>query len=98
MKKLKNTTTNKLMVLASLTALGYLGGTLLTKKGSTDRKTMGIVGAVIGLAISQGVMSWVVEPKKEEKKSNAMGENCNRNQTNKPCWDWVRGKGRVIVK
>ncbi len=36
--------------------------------------------------------------KPEEKKSNAMGENCNRNETNKPCWRWVRGKGQTLVR
>jgi hypothetical protein len=97
MKKLKNTTTNKLMVVAGLTALGYLGGTLLTKKGASNRKTMGIVGAVIGLAVSQGVMSRVVEPKKEAT-SNAAGEVCNKNRSNKPCLDWVIGKGWTNIK
>ena len=53
---------------------------------------------VAGIALGLGALYLLLKPKKEEKKSNAMGENCNRNQTNKPCWDWVRGKGRVIVK
>ena len=51
-----------------------------------------------GIAVGLGVLYYLLKDKKEEKKSNAIGENCNRNQTNRPCWEWVRGKGQKLVR
>lgn len=63
MKKLKNTTTNKLLVLGGVVALGYFAGRSVATP--QDKKTLSLAGAIIGLFISTGVMSWLIEPKKE---------------------------------
>lgn len=63
MKKLKNTTTNKLLVLGGVVALGYFAGRSLATP--EHKKTLSMAGAIVGLFISTGVMSWIIEPKKE---------------------------------
>lgn len=53
----------------------------------------------LGLVAVAGIVYFVAKKynkKKEEKTSNAMGENCNKKMSNKPCWDWVIHKGRVL--
>lgn len=46
--------------------------------------------AIVGL----GYYLW---KRSSENKSNAAGEQCNKNQTNKPCLEWKTGKGWTSV-
>lgn len=66
MTKLKNTATNKMIVLGSVVALGYIAGRIVAGQNIEHRSKLSLAGAFVGLLISQGVMSWVVEPNKEK--------------------------------
>lgn len=61
MKKLKNTATNKLLVAGSIATIGGVSGFLLSKKSPEFRKPLVIGGILLGLFITTGVISWVVE-------------------------------------
>jgi hypothetical protein len=63
MKKLKNTTTNKLLVIGGTIALTSAIGYYIGKKNGDD-KTLMYGGALVGLLIAQGVLVNVVEEKK----------------------------------
>jgi hypothetical protein len=62
MKKLKNTTTNKLLVIGGTIALTSAIGYYVGKKNG-DEKTLMYAGAFVGLLISQGVIVNVVDVK-----------------------------------
>jgi hypothetical protein len=62
MKKLKNTTTNKLLVIGGTVALTSAIGYYVGKKNG-DEKTLMYAGAFVGLLISQGVIVNVVDVK-----------------------------------
>ena len=62
MKKLKNTTTNKLLVIGGTVALTSAIGYYIGKKNG-DEKTLMYAGAFVGLLISQGVVTNVVDLK-----------------------------------
>lgn len=62
MKKLKNTTTNKLLVIGGTIALTSAIGYYIGKKNG-DEKTLMYAGALVGLLISQGVVTNVVNLK-----------------------------------
>lgn len=51
-----------------------------------------------GIAVGLGVLYYLLKDKKEEKKSSAEGVYCNRNRSNKPCLDWVIGKGWTNIR
>ena len=62
MKKLKNTTTNKLLVIGGTIALTSAIGYYIGKKNG-DEKTLMYAGACVGLIISQGVVTNLVNLK-----------------------------------
>ncbi len=62
MTKLENTTKNKLLVLSgTVIGLGFIGFSL--GKNPSDRRTLAGILAVVGLLVSQGIMSWIIKPK-----------------------------------
>jgi len=68
MKKIKNTTQNKLVVLASLVAIGSGVGFALSRKDKSMTKLFVIAGGIIGLASWSGISSWIIEPKDNQPK------------------------------
>lgn len=62
MKKLDNTTSNKLIIIGASVALTSTIGYFLGKKGG-NQKTFMYIGAFLGLAISQGIIANVVRNK-----------------------------------
>jgi|GEM_PF-2898606 hypothetical protein len=47
----------------------------------------------LGAVAVAGIGYYLWKKSKGETKSNAAGEVCNKNRSNKPCLDWLQGKG-----
>jgi hypothetical protein len=52
----------------------------------------------VGVLAAVGIGYYLWKKSKEEEKSNAQGVYCNKNRSNKPCLDWVIGKGWTNIK
>ncbi len=63
MKKLKNTTTNNIILLGSLAGAGALSGVLLSAKDKSMRNTFIFMGIFVGLIITRPISNLVLEPK-----------------------------------
>lgn len=52
----------------------------------------------VGVLAAVGIGYYLWKKSKDESTSNAAGEVCNKNRSNKPCLDWVIGKGWTNIK
>jgi hypothetical protein len=61
MTKLKNTQSNKVILIGTLLVSGALVGMKMSKKDKSMRVPLIITGSLVGLFIYSGVKSWIIE-------------------------------------